>query len=89
LLLDHWAQLADAYAPYSDTTSAETIARLDAKQQEVLAWWTNFKRAQQKSPRPPRSIFREIRRPTDDIGVNNWRQSRFARRRLAAPGDQL
>lgn len=47
LVLDSWRDLPMAYAPYADSGSPQTIARLNAKQREVCDWWVQFKRAQQ------------------------------------------
>jgi hypothetical protein len=46
ILLDSWDQLPAAYAPYADAKSPATIAALQEKQRQVLAWWGRFKERQ-------------------------------------------
>ena len=46
LLLDDWAQLAQAYVPFADG-SGRALLMLDALQEKVVCWWDRFKRLQQ------------------------------------------
>lgn len=48
ILLNAWSELPAAYAPYADAKNPAVIAALEKKQQDVMAWWTKFKVAQQR-----------------------------------------
>jgi len=48
LLIDSWAELAAAYAPYADADAPGVMAEIEAKRLAVLAWWQDFKAKQQR-----------------------------------------
>ncbi len=47
LLLDRWSDLPTVYREYADATSAAVVAKLQAKQDEIAAWWKHFVERQQ------------------------------------------
>ena len=46
MLLNEWSELPTAYAPFSGDSEL-ALSRLDAMQNEVIAWWSGFKKFQQ------------------------------------------
>lgn len=48
LLLDSWAELPAAYAPYANADAPQVIEALETKRLEVLSWWQSFKAKQQQ-----------------------------------------
>lgn len=50
LLLNDWSELAASYAPFADG-SPRALMALDALQDDVVSWWDNFKRLQQRKLR--------------------------------------
>jgi hypothetical protein len=48
LLLDRWADLPAAYAPYADADAPRVIDVIEEKRLAVLDWWIGFKELQQK-----------------------------------------
>lgn len=47
LLLDSWAELPSAYAPYADADAPQVVEAIELKRLEVLSWWQRFKAKQQ------------------------------------------
>ncbi|MBX9775508.1 MAG: glycosyltransferase family 47 protein [Xanthobacteraceae bacterium] len=48
LLLDSWSELPAAYAPFADANSPQVISTIEAKRQDVMAWWQSFKASHQQ-----------------------------------------
>ena len=50
IILNDWNELAEAYAPFADT-SQHTLTAIDALQDKVVCWWDEFKSRQQRRVR--------------------------------------